>query len=234
MEMTSQIIGQAIVFEQTEMVKLLKPIGFVKEVEPFSHVSGEVNITNKNYKSEYRNSFIIYTDPCWKREPKADLNAYSVDKKEQIDTDVPITLKELSEDFKKKLAKLEKDILNSGITGFNRDYDIACGGGGHMKLSIDDAIIIPVMKYHGDGTEDLVGFTVRAKLYRDFYGYGIITLEELKKITASKEEAITLSDEHPKGGAGGYSRDHFWHGVFKKNKVKSGDNGSYDGEGLAG
>ena len=236
MEIAKYAKGQAIIFESTPIIDRLKPVAVIKEVRDYC-VSGEVAITGEEFVTDRRNSFTIYFKEGKPDEVWCHLSATSKDKVEEISLVHPVMkVKELSDKAKKQLEKLKTDLLNSGITGFNRDYDIACGGGEHLNLSFDDAFIVPFMKYGEDGEEAITGFTVQKlpKVKAEFYGYGFVSLSDLKKISKSTEEKITLSDERPPSGAGGSSRDHFWHGVYKQKKIKSADNGSYPGEGLAG
>jgi hypothetical protein len=236
MEVSNYAKGQAVIFESTPLIDRLKPVAIVKEVSDYA-VSGEVEITGEGYTSERRNSFSINIKDGKLTEVWCYLDAISKDKVEEISISHPVLkVKELSEKAKKQLEKLKEDLLNSGITGFNRDYDISHGGGEHLNLAFEDAFIVPFVKYGKDGEDVITGFTVQKlpKVKANFYGYGFVSLEQLKEITKSKDEKITLSDERPPSGAGGSCRDHFWHGVYKKKKVKSADNGSYPGEGLAG
>lgn len=236
MEIAKYMKGQAIIFESTPLIDRIKPVAVIQEVLDYD-ISGEVKIASEEFVSNRHITFSIYIKDGKPNEVWCDLNVISKDKVEVISIRNPVLkVKELSEKAKKQLEKLKTDLLNSGITGFNRDYDIANGGGEHLNLSFDDAYIVPFMKYGEDGEEEITGFTVQKlpKVKANFYGYGFVSLADLKKISKSTEEEIILSDERPLQYSGSSSRDHFWHGVYKKKKIKSADNGSYPGEGLAG
>lgn len=136
--------------------------------------------------------------------------------KARINFDVEIVLKPLTKKVIEQLNEDVKYMMEHGVTGFYANYTICNGGGSYIDMSLEDAIIAPVLENN------------------KYVGFNVVNLRNFKIVKTSalhsacsdnKNGKHEIYSEEPRSNNYNSDRDHFWGGIIIGEKVKSNESG---------